>query len=114
MDWEDFKRTLLSDPEVRAHYERLEPRYRIAEQSIKLRRRLSMTQAELAAQMGTTQSVVSRLESANGNVTLRTLERLAEVLGCVLKVSLEPKNSEESVDSLLERRASTEGYQVHP
>ncbi len=53
-----------------------------------------MTQAELADAVGTTQSVISRLED-NGYAghTMRTLERIAEALDLRLEIRLKPKAS---------------------
>ncbi|MBJ7601690.1 MAG: helix-turn-helix domain-containing protein [Candidatus Dormibacteraeota bacterium] len=45
------------------------------------RRAAALTQAELAARLGTTQAAVARLESGRVEPTLRTLRKLADVLG---------------------------------
>lgn len=39
------------------------------------------SQTDLAKQLGTTQSVIARIESGKGNPTLRTLLLIAKVLG---------------------------------
>lgn len=53
----------LRNPEFRAEYERLAPYEALARLVIKRRGRLGLTQAELAAQIGTTTATVSRIES---------------------------------------------------
>jgi transcriptional regulator with XRE-family HTH domain len=53
------------------------------------RARSGLTQAEIAARMGTTQSAVARLESGKAKPSLRTLERYAAATGAKLKVTLE-------------------------
>ena len=49
------------------------------------RTRAKLTQAEIAAKMGTTQSAVSRMEK--GRVTYTTLCRYVEACGCKLKLT---------------------------
>jgi len=50
---------------------------------------LGLSQTEVAARMGTSQSAVARLESGEADVRLSTLERYAAALGSVLDVRLE-------------------------
>lgn len=45
------------------------------------RRRLGLSQTEVAARMGTSQSAVARLERGDADVRLSTLERYAGALG---------------------------------
>lgn len=47
----------------------------------KAREQSGLTQTEVAAAMGTSQSQVARLESANVDTKLSTVEKLAAVLG---------------------------------
>jgi predicted transcriptional regulator len=53
------------------------------------RRELGLSQTEVAARMGTSQSAVARLESGDADVRLSTLERYAAALGWKLQLSLE-------------------------
>ena len=48
------------------------------------RRALGLSQTEVAARMGTSQSSVARLEASAGDVRLSTLERYAAALGHTL------------------------------
>ncbi len=52
---------------------------------------LGLTQTEVAARMGTSQSAVARLESGDADVRLSTLERYAAALSHELEWSLRPK-----------------------
>ncbi len=54
------------------------------------RSRAGLTQRELAARAGTTQSVVGRLEAGRGNPGLRTVVRLLAAAGFRATVELEP------------------------
>ncbi len=59
----------------------MELRYRLALELAKLRTDKKATQAELAARLKTTTSVVSRIESGNQNLSVDTVEKIAEALG---------------------------------
>lgn len=49
-----------------------------------------LTQAELAERMGTTQSVIARLEAGGTRPSMRTLEKLAAAVGHRLTVTIGP------------------------
>lgn len=61
------------------------------------RSRAGLTQRDLAARAGTTQSVVGRLEAGVGSPRLDTLERLLEAAGFRAKVELEPIAADDPV-----------------
>lgn len=63
---------------------------RLARNVIRLRKHRSLTQADLAERMGTSQARIATIEAAGGNVTIRTIERLAEALQGRVAFSLEP------------------------
>jgi DNA-binding Xre family transcriptional regulator len=46
------------------------------------RQAAGLSQTEVAARMGTSQSAVARLEAAEGDVRASTLERYAAAIGC--------------------------------
>lgn len=75
------KSTLLADAATRAAYEAQAPEFALARELIAARLRAGLTQAELAQRMGTTQSVVARMESGRTLPSLRTLTRYAEGTG---------------------------------
>ena len=70
--------------------EMAENRRRLLGELVGQRRSLGLSQTEVAARMGTSQSAVARLEAVAGDVRLSTLERYAEALGRTLRWSLEP------------------------
>ncbi|MDO4585596.1 MAG: helix-turn-helix transcriptional regulator [Planctomycetia bacterium] len=77
----ELKREILSDPEIKAEYDNLEPEYALIRQVIEARRELNWTQKELAERMGIQQSHISRLESGNYNPSLAFLKRVSKALG---------------------------------
>ncbi|EME68337.1 MULTISPECIES: helix-turn-helix domain-containing protein [Rhodospirillales] len=86
----DLKAKMLADPEVKAEYDRLAPEFEIAETLIRARQRAGLSQAEVAKRMGTTQSVVARLESGRSLPSSTSLARYAAATGSRLRVELLP------------------------
>ena len=86
----DFKARALARPDVRREYEGLKEEFEILDEILKARAKAGLTQAELAARIGTTQSVVARLETAMGkhSPSIGTLKRYASALGYRLQVRL--------------------------
>ena len=72
---------MLADREVRDAYETMADEFGLARELIAARVRAGLTQAELAERMGTTQSVVARLESGARLPSVKTLLRFAEATG---------------------------------
>lgn len=87
--WEDVKKELLSDPEVKKEYDRLGPEFAIISQLIELRAKKHLTQKALAKKLGTKQSAIARLESGNGNPTLEFLQKTAKALNKKLVISFQ-------------------------
>ena len=83
--YEQVKAELLTDPEVKAAYEALET----AQQIARLRIARGLTQAELAALVGTKQPSIPRLEKGETLPSLAFLTRVADALGARLVVRLE-------------------------
>jgi transcriptional regulator with XRE-family HTH domain len=70
--------------------EMAESRRRLLGELTSQRQSLGLSQTEVAARMGTSQSAVARLEALAGDIRLSTLERYAEAVGHTLHWSLEP------------------------
>ncbi len=60
--FEKVKARLLANPKVKAEYGALAPEFEIATEILRARLRAKLSQAELAALMGTSQSTIARLE----------------------------------------------------
>lgn len=76
----EVKKDLLKDGEFNSAYVELEDEFALAAQLIEARRKAHLTQDEVAKRMGTTQSVVARLESGNPLPSLRSLKRYAQAV----------------------------------
>lgn len=82
------KKELLSDEGFRREYEALEEEFSLAGQLIEARTKANLTQAQVARLMGTTQSVVARLESGHPLPSLRSLMRYASAVGSKVEIRL--------------------------
>jgi transcriptional regulator with XRE-family HTH domain len=60
----------------------------LADSLVERRLEIGLSQTEVAARMGTSQSAVARIESGAADVKLSTLERYAGAVGMVLDVQL--------------------------
>jgi len=89
----DLKSELLKDPEVRREYERLEPEFQLIQTLLEARSRANLSQSEIAERMGTTQSVIARLEGGHVTPNWKTLQRYAEATGSRLHVTLEANDA---------------------
>jgi predicted transcriptional regulator len=85
----DIKRELLATPAVKAAYDEQAAEYNVARELIAARARAGLTQGDVAARMGTTQSVIARLEGGRQTPSWRTLQRYAQALGMQAVVRLE-------------------------
>lgn len=80
----------LKRPEVTAEFEKQIEEFALLDEFLRARSEQGLTQSEVAARIGTTQSAVARMESGRGrhSPSLATLSRYAEALGCKLEVRL--------------------------
>jgi transcriptional regulator with XRE-family HTH domain len=84
------KKWLKERPGYAKAYADLEDEFRLASEFIAARARADLTQEELASRMGTTRTVISRLESGRMKPSTRTLERYARATGHKLKITFVP------------------------
>jgi len=86
-----LKTKLLKDPQVQSEYEALSEEFAVAREMIAARARAGLTQADVAALMGTTQSAIARIESGKRRPSLSTVQRYAHAVGCRAVVRLEAR-----------------------
>lgn len=86
--WHELRRTRMATREAVVGYDRARRAYELAEQIRSLRTEAGLTQKELAERMGSSQSVVARLEGGGVFPTIETLERVAAALGAHLQIAL--------------------------
>ena len=85
-----FRKRALARPEVKRAYDAAEEAFAFLEEVLKARAQAGLTQAEVAARIGTTQSAIARLESAQPkhSPSIATLQRYAKALGCRVQLRL--------------------------
>ena len=80
----------LKDKEFRKYYEEEGRKLSIGYKISQLRKRVGLTQRQLARKIHTTQSVVSRLENGNyWTCSIKTLKKIALATGTHLSVDFE-------------------------
>ncbi len=85
-----FKARALARPEVRKAYDALAGEFAFLDEVLKARTESGLTQAEVAARVGTTQSAIARLESpaSSHSPSVATLQRYAQALGYRVEIRL--------------------------
>lgn len=85
-----FKRRALARPEVRAAYDASAEEFAFLDEVLRARAESGLTQAEVAARIGTTQSAIARLESAEPkhSPSIATLQKYAKALGYTVELRL--------------------------
>jgi transcriptional regulator with XRE-family HTH domain len=84
------KNKLLSDPKVKKAYDEMNPDFIIAAALINARVKAKLTQAEVAKKMGTTQSVVARLESGHHHPSLKSIQKYAHAINRKISLEIRP------------------------
>jgi len=92
---------LLTNPDVKAEYDRLGPIFAIVGEMIEARQSAGLTQTQIAARMGTTQSVVARLENARHMPTFDMVARYAAAVGRRIDIHLVPTGGDHGAQAAL-------------
>ena len=88
--FKQFKARALARPEVKKAYDKLAEEFAFIDEVLKARAASGLTQAELAARVGTTQSAIARLESGTPkhSPSIVTLQRYARAMGHRVEIKL--------------------------
>jgi DNA-binding transcriptional regulator YiaG len=87
--WKETSADWMKDPEFRKEYEEVRAEFKDLDKVLELRTRAGISQAEIAARMGTSQSAVARLETKLGRGELpgmSSLKRYAAALGKTVEI----------------------------
>ena len=94
------EKLLKIDPSFAAEFEKADQAWDIAFQIYDLREKAGFTQKQLAQFVGTKQSNIARIESADyTGYTLKTLEKVAKALKARLEIRITPEEKAETVRS---------------
>ena len=80
---------LMNDPVYSHEYAQQEQEFSFARVLIQARIKSGLTQKEVAERMGTTQSVIARMESGKPLPSLRSIQRYAQATGTKIRISLD-------------------------
>lgn len=84
----EMKAEFMQDPEFAAAYAEADAEYSVIAAMLGARIAAGMTQAEVAAWAGTTQSAIARLEGGTVSPSIATLRKYARAVGKRLKVEM--------------------------
>lgn len=92
---DDLDRTtevlLKEDPSLQEEFDKADQAWDIAFQIYDLRKKAGLTQTELARLVGTKQSNIARIESADyTGYTIKTLEKVTKALKAKLEIKIVP------------------------
>ena len=95
-----FVKKLLKQSVVKAEYDAQAEEFALLDELLKARRQAGLTQAEVAARMGTKTPAVARLEAGGGSrrhsPSVATLRKYAQAVGCRLEIRLRPREEREA------------------
>ncbi len=101
---------LKRDPEFARAYAERAPRFELARAIIRRRLELGLTQAQLAAQAGTKQANISRLENAASNPSFSLLQRVARALDTQLLVDFKRTPGDDAIVTAEGEPTDTQDY----
>src|SRR5947207_5594455 len=92
MTHKELVKKMLKQPAVKAEYDAQEEEFALLDELLRARQRAGLTQAEVAARMGTKTPAVARLEAGGGSQqhspSVATLRKYAQAVGCRLEIKL--------------------------
>lgn len=95
-----FVKKMLQQPGVKAEYDTQAEEFALLDELLRARRRAGLTQAQVAARMGTKTPAVARLEAGGGSrqhsPSVATLRKYAQAVGCHLEIRLRPRDRNKS------------------
>src|SRR5947208_16294067 len=98
---EELVKKMLSEPAVRMEFDAEAEEFALLDELLKARRQAGLTQAEVAARMGTKTPAVARLEAGGGSQrhspSMATLRKYAHAVGCRLEIRLWPRDADSAV-----------------
>ncbi|MGB3430222.1 MAG: helix-turn-helix transcriptional regulator [Burkholderiaceae bacterium] len=85
-----FRARAFANPSVKKAYDELSDEFAFLDEVLKARTEAGLTQGEVAARVGTTQSAIARLESVQSkhSPSIATLQRYARALGYKVEIRL--------------------------
>jgi len=92
MTHKELKNKALKMPSVKKEYETLEPEFSLLREMLRARKKVGLSQAQIAERMGTKSPAITRLESSlssgKHSPSLATIKKYVEALGCRLEIKI--------------------------
>ena len=89
-NFDEFKKELLSNPEVRKAYAERKMEFEIASTLIKARLASNMTQVDVAKKMSTSQAQIARMESGHHIPNFLSLQKYAKTVNQKINLLITP------------------------
>ncbi len=89
--WASIKRAKAANEERRSGYREAKEAFELTDRVRQAREHVGLTQAKLAARIGSTQPAVGRLEAGGSTPSFATLRHIAAALGFELVTELRPR-----------------------
>ena len=91
MTLKEYKEKRMQNPSFAQAYDEMQPEMNVIRAMIDARTSQNKTQKELSERTGIAQTEISRLENGTRNPSIKLLQRLADGMDMVLKVTFTPK-----------------------
>jgi len=94
MNFSDYRKKQMKDPEVRKEYLKITLclSHQVSKMILDLRLRVGLTQGELAKRIGTKQPAVARLENESYYPSFRTIQKILDSTGYGIEIKLKKLN----------------------
>ena len=89
-DIQKYLNEQLKDDDFKKEWNNIRPELQIIDTLIEARKAKKITQKQLSELTGITQGDISKLENGSANPSIKTLQRLANALGMMLKIEFVP------------------------
>jgi predicted transcriptional regulator len=89
-DIQKYLNEQLKDDDFKKEWNNIQPELQIIDTLIEARKAKKITQKQLSELTGITQGDISKLENGSANPSIKTLQRLANALGMMLKIEFVP------------------------
>ena len=92
MTHKELKNKALKKSSVKKEYKTLEPEFSLLREMLRARKKVGLSQAQIAERMGTKSPSITRLESSlssgKHSPSLATIKKYVEALGCHLEIKI--------------------------
>ena len=89
-DIQNYLNEQLKNDNFKREWNKLQPEFKIMDTLIEARKTQHITQKQLSELTGIAQGDISKLENGSANPSIKTLQRLANGLGMMLKIEFVP------------------------